>query len=65
MSGLCMCWVVGGGGSGTGWLPSGGIRASQGTFSSLHVSDLFNITKVCCFSFARVTYILGSSVWFY
>ena len=30
-----MCLVVGGGGSGAGWLPAGGIHASQGTFSSL------------------------------
>ena len=29
-----MCLVVGGGGSGAGWLPAGGIRASQVTFSS-------------------------------
>ena len=29
-----MCWVVAGGGRGAGWLPAGGIHASQGTFSS-------------------------------
>ena len=36
MSGVSMCqvvWVLVGGG-GTLWLPAGGIRASQGTFSS-------------------------------
>ena len=30
-----MCWEVGGGASVAGWLPAGGIRASQGMFSSL------------------------------
>ena len=33
-SGVSMCPVVWVGGVGTWWLPSGGIRASQGTFSS-------------------------------
>ena len=36
MSGLCMCWVIGGGGSVARWLPAGGIHvcASKGTCSS-------------------------------
>ena len=35
MSGLSMCRVVWvGGREGALWLPAGGIRASQGTFSS-------------------------------
>ena len=34
-----MCLVVEGGGSVAGWLPAGGIRASQGTFSSSEKMD--------------------------
>ena len=34
MSGVSMCRVVWVGGGVTWWLPAGGIRASQGTFSS-------------------------------
>ena len=46
--GLCGCvwvcvwggWGVGGGGAGVrGQLPAGGIRASQGTFSSVKLLD--------------------------
>ena len=34
-----MCWVVPvGGREGAWWLPAGGIRASQGTFSSLKIN---------------------------
>ena len=34
MSGVCICWVVVGRERGDWWLPAGGIRAPQGTFSS-------------------------------
>ena len=40
MSGVSMCRVVWVGGGGTWWLPAGGIRASQGTFSSFFDPDI-------------------------
>ena len=40
MSGMSMCRLVWVGGRGTWWLPAGGIRASQGTFSSVTYVDL-------------------------
>ena len=40
MSGVSMCRVIKvGGREGALWLPAGGIRASQGTFSSIFMSS--------------------------
>ena len=54
MSGVSMCWVVlvggrergwlpTGVGKGAWWLPAGGIRASQGTFSSYACSKSLTV----------------------
>ena len=38
-------------GRGAGGLPAGGIRASQGTFSSLYFNSLRHLVIYFCFSF--------------
>ena len=48
MSGVSMCRVVWvGGREGALWLPAGGIRASQGTFSSISMFIFFLYNYIC------------------